>query len=704
MVESSSSKTAKSDNPAKPDKPKKTETPYGLWRSPMDLGELLSQPSAPMYPFRHRGRLHWLEALTDEGGRIALQQRQESGEVRCLTPAQFNIRTNAHEYGGRCFCLLGDWIIFNNLSDGRIYRQDLSTDSPPVAVTPAPPRDQSACFADLAPLVHHDAVIAVMETGGEGRSERDHLVAIDLSAETARNGPSPPRVLVAGADFYACPVASPDAAELAWLEWDNPFMPWDEGRLVKAELAAGSAGLEIRNRRVLVAEGERAVGQPGFLEDHSLLFVSDSGDNDFWNFFRYKDDEIQQVTDDCYEYGEAQWQFGQHRWQEISENKIVAVGSRHEGDSLLEIAVNSGETTRLSGDFAVCAHLHAQPPADSAATANLRELLLIAHYADRGAEIRSLDFKNDSGQSGESAQSVYAVASGIEAHGCSRPQPIAYPTRDGGQAYAYFYAPFNRRHRGPAAARPPLLVMVHGGPTGRTTPELNPLKQFFTSLGYAVLDINHRGSTGYGRAYRQRLLGQWGEIDATDIADGVNHLVDKKLADPELVFIRGGSAGGYAVLRALTRFPRMFSGGACYYGIGNLITLAQITHKFEGYYTDRLIGEKFDPDTADALARNPASRFVTRSPVFQLDRLNSPLILFQGLEDKVVPPAISREVAELLDKKGIQYDYIEYADEGHGFRRLPNRVDSLKRETAFFAAIIRAKAGHPDPTAGQSRR
>ena len=292
---------------------------------------------------------------------------------------------------------------------------------------------------------------------------------------------------------------------------------------------------------------------------------------------------------------------------------------------------------------------------------------------------------------GRSGRPVHAAASGTAAHNCGRAQPIAYPTRDGERGYAYFHGPFNRRYRGPPDAKPPLLVMVHGGPTGRTTPEFHPLKQFFTSLGYAVLDINHRGSTGYGRAYRQRLLGCWGEIDATDIADGVNYVVEKNLADPALVFIRGGSAGGYAVLRALTRFPEMFSGGACYYGIGNLITLARITHKFEGYYTDRLIGEKFDPRTADDLARNPASRFVERSPVFHLDRLNSPLILFQGLQDKVVPPAISREVAECLDKKGIPYQYIEYENEGHGFRQLPNRVDSLERETAFFASIIRAK-------------
>ena len=511
-------------------------------------------------------------------------------------------------------------------------------------------------------------------------------------------GPSAPqvRVLVEGGDFYACPVISPNQAHIAWMEWDNPFMPWDQSRLVKAELLAdgGDGGsLEIRGRRVLVERAGQSVCQPGFLDDRRLLFVSDSDDNDFWNFFCHTDadtdtdNKIEQITDDEFEYGEAQWQFGQHRWQGVSADKIIAVGSGHDGDSLLEISLGSGETTLLCEGFAVCAHLHGNA-ADG-------ELLWIARYADRYSEITALDFPGDSARSDHSGRAVYTSASAA-AHGCSQPQPIAYPTRDGARAYAYFYAPFNDRYRAPRGAKPPLLVVVHGGPTGRTTPELHPLRQYFTSLGYAVLDINHRGSTGYGRAYRQSLLGRWGEIDATDIADGVTHVVGQNLADPKLVFIRGGSAGGYAVLRALTRFPQMFCGGACYYGIGNLVTLARITHKFEGYYTDRLIGEKFDADKIYDPAHHPGSRFVERSPVFQLERLSSPLILFQGLEDKVVPPALSREVAERLGKKGIQYEYIEYADEGHGFRRLPNRVDSLQRETAFFASIIRGQAGGGD--------
>ena len=666
------------------------EMPYGLWRSPLKLSELLSLPSAPMYPFRHRGLLHWLEALSQEDGRVALMRQRRSGERQCLTPAAFNIRTRVHEYGGRCFCVLGDQFIFNNLGDGRIYRQDLSADTPasppPTPVTAAPAAGHSACFADLVPLSRSgaSAVVAVMESGENGNGERDALVLVDLASEASRRGAARPEVLVEGGDFYACPVVSPEQTELAWLEWDKPFMPWDQSRLVTAELPAlgdggggGGAGRALRNRRVLVDCAEQSVCQIGFLDDQSLLFVSDGNGADFWNFFRYKEGEIQQVTNDSCEYGEVHWVFGQRRWQPIAANKIAAVASAHDGDRLVEITLDSGSVSAarapLAEAVAVCADLQANAPE--------RELLWVARYADRGAEIRSLDLQSgaDRPAGGQALTTVPAPAE------CSRPQPIAYPTRDGQQAYAYFYAPSNRRYRAPPGSMPPLLVVVHGGPTARATPEWHPLKQFFASLGYAILDINHRGSTGYGRAYRQSLLGQWGEIDATDIADGVAHLVAEKRVDPALVFIRGGSAGGYAVLRALTRFPQLFSGGACYYGIGNLITLAKITHKFEASYTDRLVGETFHPDTS----ADPASRFVQRSPVFQMERLACPLILFQGMDDKVVPPAVSREVADLLADKGIRHEYIEYKNEGHGFRRLQTRVDSLEKETAFFSMVIR---------------
>jgi len=633
------------------------EAPYGLWRSPMKPEELLSRQAAPSYPFRHRGRLHWLEARAQEGGRMALMRARAGGAPECLTPAGFNLRSGAHEYGGRCFCLLGDDMIFNNLADGRIYRQPLGGGAP-AAVT-APPENGRAAFADLLALPRWGAVVAVMEG-----AERDALVAFDLQSGAAGRGRAPPEILAEGGDFCACPAAPPNQHELAWIEWDNPHMPWDQSRLAAAELRMRDGRLQLRRPRVLFERAGHSVCQVGFFDDRRLFFISDGGDSDFWNFYCACDGAVRRVTDARAEYGEAHWLFGQCRWQRVGA-RIIAVATSHDGDRLAAIAPDSGRETPLSEPFAACSHL----------CADENQLLFIAGHAGRDAEIRRLD------AAGGDTLEYAAPARAAE---CSRARAVTYPTRDGECAHAYFYAPHNPRYRAPRGALPPLLVLVHGGPTGRATRQWHPLKQYFASLGYAVLDVNHRGSTGYGRAYRQRLLGNWGEIDADDIADGVAYALGEKLAAPGRVFIRGGSAGGYAVLRALTRFPQLFCGGACYYGIGNLITLAQITHRFEAGYTERLIGAR--PEAA----ADPDGRFVQRSPIFQIAQLRSPLILFQGLDDKVVPPAVSREVAAALAGKGIAHEYIEYENEGHGFRMLSSRVDSLRRETAFFSRILRA--------------
>lgn len=711
------------DDPAPP----KTQAPFGLWRSPFALREALSQPSAPMAPFRHRGQLHFLQSLAREDGRIALMRRSpDGGEPACLTPPDFNLRTRVHEYGGRCFCVLGDHFVFNNLADGRIYRQDLTAAAEaaaPQPVTEPAAAGRAMCFADLTPLPRLQAVIAVMESAdGDGGPARDALVLVDLGGAAAAAGRARPLVLVEGGDFYAAPVVSPDQSQLAWLEWRRPFMPWDQSRLVKAGLPGAPRKIAAADCEVVAAGDGKAVCQPGFLDDHTLLFVGDrdagaggdgssGGDNrddadeddgdgdrdrgvDFWDFFRHISDagagEIRRVTADRYEYGEAHWVFGARRWRRLSENTIAAVATAADGDRLLEVMLDSGDSAPLAELCAACGDLGGAGD----------ELLWVARHADRGAEIHALDLKSgerevlyraradddsDSAGNGDIAAAAY-----------SRPQPIAYPTRDGLEAHAFFYPPVNADYCAPADALPPLMVFVHGGPTARATAEWHPLKQYFASLGYALLDVNHRGSTGYGRAYRQALLGRWGEVDADDIADGINFLASEGRIDPGLVFIRGGSAGGYAVLRALTRFPQMFSGGASYYGIGNLITLAQITHRFEADYTDRLIGEAFDPAVAAAPAAHAASRFVQRSPLFQMDELACPLILFQGADDKVVPAAVSREVAEALRAKGVAHEYIEYEGEGHGFRRLATRVDSLEKETAFFARIIRGKIGGGD--------
>lgn len=713
--------TANADAPA----PGKTVARYGLWQSARAPAEALAQPSAPMAPFMYAGALHFLQSLAEDDGRIALMRKApDGGAAMCLTPPAFNIRTRVHEYGGRCFCVLGDQFVFNNLTDGRIYRQDLSAAGGaenPAAGAPQAVTEAAAGrhFADLTPLPRLQAVIAVMEVfdgGGDGGGHsRDALVLVDLAGEAAARGAGRPLVLVEGGDFYAAPALSPDQSQLAWLEWERPFMPWDQSRLVKARLPGAPRKIAAADREVVAAGHGLAVCQPGFLDDHNLLFAADRDADldrgvEFWDFFRHIDHsrdhdgdgdgdhhrggEIRRVTADRYEYGEAHWVFGARRWRQLSENTIAAVATAADGDRLLEVMLDSGDTVPLADDLAVCGDLAADGDA----------LLWVARHKDRGAEIHKLDLKSGAREVLHRAGADDGGAAPAAPAAPSRAQPLIYPTRDGAEAHAIFYPPANPNYRAPGDALPPLLVMVHGGPTARATAELHPLKQYFASLGYALLDVNHRGSTGYGRAYRQALLGRWGEVDADDIADGIAFLADEGRIDPGLVFIRGGSAGGYAVLRALTRFPEVFSAGACYYGIGNLITLAQSTHRFEADYTDRLIGEAFDPAVAAAVAAGDGSasmsRFVQRSPLFHIERIACPLILFQGAEDKIVPPAVSREVAAALKAKGIAHEYVEYENEGHGFRQLATRVDSLEKETAFFARVIREKGGDGDGDAG----
>ncbi len=661
--------------------------PYGLWRSSVEIEALMEQPCDPSYPFKFHGRLYWLEAVSAEKGRIALMQESEGASPTCITPRGFNIRTGVHEYGGRCFCIVGNSIIFNNYNDGNLYRQPLQADSQARLLT----KQNEACcgYADLIAVPDKDdsgerVVVAVMELAREDGCNQNCLAAIVVSPAASGDAllAAEPVVIAQGADFYANPVISPDGQNIAWFEWNHPYMPWDRSRLVCARLAnvhdqgsnRESGRFLIRDAKIVVNEPNRSVCQLGYLHDQSLIFASDSEACDYWNLFKYDKQGVRQLTDRAGEFGEAHWVFGQRRWQAVGEEVLIATVTRADGDELVRVDVGTGDCTVLHRGFSACSHL--QTTAEG-------ELLLIGKYTDRPAEMVSLSVQCGRIKTLQASR-LRAANPGAEFQDYSAPELIKFPTSDNRIAWGYFYPPCNRNCAAPDNSRPPLLMLVHGGPTSKATSELVGIKQYFCSLGYALLDVNHRGSTGHGRKYRQSLLGNWGEYDADDIANAIKYVVDKQWVDPNLVFIRGSSAGGYAVLRALTRFPGRFAAGACYYGIGNLITLSKITHKFEAKYTDQLIGEMFDAEKSG----NPESRFVARSPIFQMENLSSPLILFQGGQDKVVPPAVSREMAALLKAKGIQHGYTEYPGEGHGFRQVETRVDALRKETAFFAEII----------------
>lgn len=628
----------------------------------LNIEDLFSRPSALSYPFfDDRGQLCWIEAITTESGRLALKQRAPEGE-RVVTPGNYQIRTRVHEYGGQCFCCVDDGIYFNNFADGLIYRQALHSNTVPVPISAE--TSVKSAYADFYFSRELSLLLAIQELEGEpGQENASRVVAFDL----AKSGRQIPKVLVEGADFYANPRVSPDAGQLAWIQWDHPYMPWDESKLLCADVSTSGKELSLGKPSIVAGGLKQSVCQAGFLANGDLMFAldreakADSAQN-YWNFYRSTLDGVQPLTQARAEFGEAHWVFGQRRWIQLDEQTLLLIKTHNETDQLIEINVESGECLERGGQYARLSQLSC---VDGAA-------LGIAEYVDKSAEIV-----------GFAKEGLLDVSKSldpwIDQTQVSQPEIIKYPTRDGLHAYANYYPAKVLK-----GSLPALLVLVHGGPTSRSNTALSPLIQYFCQNGFAVLDVNHRGSTGHGRAYRQALLGQWGEIDADDIADAIETILRDKALDAKRVFIRGGSAGGYAVLRALTRFPMLFRGGACYYGIGNLITLAEITHKFEGHYTDQLIAEVYDPNTAN----NPNSRFTTRSPIFYIDQIKSPLILFQGLDDKVVPPEVSREMVQTLKQNGVQHEYVEYAGEGHGFRQARTKINALRREFQFYQNIL----------------
>lgn len=656
---------------------------YGLWNSDAEIESVIESSSPPAYPFKLNGILYWLEAQVKEKGRIVLmqdhaQEHSKSNPI-CITPPEFNIRSRVHEYGGRCFCIDENRIIFNNFSDGNLYHQSLDKDIQATRLIDNALFEGCRGYADLVKSNNLDFVLAVAELEEESHQNHNCIVAVscDKNFEGGCNSNNRPTILVDGSDFYANPVISTDGKKLAWFEWSHPYMPWDQSSLVIADLVQKGDEIFIEHKRVIVDEINRSVCQLGFLENGALLFASDSPECEYWNFFQYLDGQIRQVTQESGEFGEAHWVFGQNRWCEAASGNVVAIMTTQGGDELVSTNIESGEVKTLHSGFSSCSHIY---------LSNEGDLIFVAHYSDRSAEITELDA--DSGN----MKILKAAGPSCFARGSSEPKLIQFPIGNKNHAFAYFYPPYNQDFCALENSLPPLLVVIHGGPTSRATSEFSELKQYFCSKGFALLDINHRGSTGYGRKFRQALLENWGEFDADDISNAINYAIDNRWVDKDLVFIRGSSAGGYAVLRSLTQFPQLFAGGACYYGIGNLITLSEITHKFEAKYTDRLVGETFNPDTAN----QPGSRFVTRSPIFQIENLSSPLIMFQGEDDNIVPPTVSREVVELLKKNGVKHSYTEYPGEGHGFRQTATRVDALSKETEFFTEIIQQKLS-PNP-------
>ncbi len=618
--------------------------PHGSWESPITAAEIV-EGSIRLGQIAIDGEaLYWSELRPAEQGRTTIMRRGPEGVAEEVLPAPFNARSRVHEYGGGAFCVGADEVWFSNDADQRIHR--LIAGETPRPVTP----EGSNRYADLVLDPARPRCVAVRESHDVGDEPVNELVAVGFDGSI--------EVLAAGADFYASPRFSPDGDQFAWIEWNHPNMPWDGTTLQRARVD-GAGGLGDVDA---VAGGpDVAVFQPEFDPSGNLYFSADL--DGWWNLYCCVDDGAPvSVHAVMAEFGLPHWVFGMRCYDFSSPGQIVAAFIVDGISKLAEIDLDNRAMRTI--------------PVPHIDISGLRAQAGRAYYI--GASVRApaavVSVELDSGQVEVIRPSADLA---IEPGTVSVGQPVEFETAEGAKAHGFYYPPVNARHAGPAGELPPLIVMSHGGPTGQTSCSYDLKTQFWTSRGFAILDVNYRGSTGFGRDYRRLLDGGWGVVDVEDCVHGARMLVLQGLVDGDRMAITGGSAGGYTTLCALTFFD-VFKAGASHYGIGDLEALARDTHKFESRYLDRLVGAW----------PAEAKLYRSRSPIHHTDRLSCPVIFFQGLDDKVVPPNQAEAMIAALREKGIPVAYVPFTGEGHGFRRAANIKRALEGELYFYGRVF----------------
>ena len=618
-----------------------TNAPYGSWPSPISASMLTGSAVALADVVVDGRDIYWSESRPQEGGRTAIVRRDAWGEITDVVPEGFNSRSRVHEYGGASYAV-GDGVVVScSFEDQRVYRIESGEATP---ITP-PSTDRYADF-----VFHGETVICVRERHGDGSEPVNSLVAFPL------DGSGSPVVIAEGHDFFASPRVSPDGLKLAWLSWDHPNMPWDGTELWSASLGADGALSETE----LIAGGAgESIFQPEWSADGVLHFVSDR--TGWWNLYRTTGDEPEPLHTMDADFGVPQWGFGMRRYGFIESGRIVTIYSDRGIDRIG--VLDEGRLSPVSTPYEV-----------------IRPWLGISGntlYVVTGNSVTPLAVVGINLDTDEVEVVRESIDIDVDPEMVSRPRTIEFATSDDATAHAFYYPPHNPRASAPEAERPPLLVLSHGGPTGATTSVLDLGIQYWTTRGFAVVDVNYRGSTGYGRAYRNALRGQWGVADLDDCLNAARFLVDEGLVDVDRLAIRGGSAGGYTTLCALT-FSDVFSAGSSYFGISDLTTFVDDTHKFESRYVDSLVGPY--PEKAEI--------YEQRSPLQHLEDLNCPVILLQGLDDKVVPPSQSEMVVAALESRGVPHAYLAFEGEGHGFRGASTIEQSLEAELYFFGRVL----------------
>jgi dipeptidyl aminopeptidase/acylaminoacyl peptidase len=657
--------------------------PYGSWASPI-TSDLLVASSVSL------GEVHvgwddvwWAEQRPEEGGRVQLVRHRLPDQPVDVLPEGFSARTLVHEYGGGAWWLHGPDLVFANLDDQRLYRFDGGADRPE-PLTPAPAVPKGDRYADGRPTADGRWSVCVRErhAGRPAHDPLNELVAVRMRPE---GEPEEPLVLATGSDFVAAPRISPDGRTLAWIRWDHPDMPWDGTELCVATLSDGSndQGPLVAGPAVVVAGSrDESITQPEWAPDGSLLFLSDR--SDWWNLYRLDAAQLAAAASGTgapvpepaavapidAEIGIPHWVFDDSRYAQLADGRIL-VAYFHDGlDHLGVIPAEGGAVVPLASEVTAWSSLRPfGRGAVAVAASPLSEPVVVA-----------LDVPQLPEADGSTPVGVGILRPardlGVDRAWFSVPEPFTFATTGDRFAFALHYPPTSPTTVGPEGEAPPAIVVIHGGPTSAARPFLSLAVQYWTSRGFAVVDVNHGGSTGYGRRYRRRLIGEWGIVDVDDCVGATRYLVDRGAADRDRLIIRGGSAGGYTTLAALA-FREVFAAGCSRYGIADLDALARDTHKFEARYLDSLVAP---PDRR--------SVYEERSPIHHVDEIDCPLLVLQGLEDEVVPPNQSEMIVAALDEQGVPVAYLAFEGEQHGFRQAATITRALEAEASFYAQVL----------------
>lgn len=643
---------------------------HGEWHSPV-TGESFTARSVTLSQVRVDGPdTYWVEGHPRDEGRNVLLRRDALGQTSEVLPMLdgirlIDVRTRVHEYGGRAYAVLGGVIVFSDGFDGRVYRYDMA--SPSRGLVPLTPLSKIR-YGDFEIDEVRGIVYAVAEDHCAAGEPVNSLAAIPLDGSAGRDGEAVLTVF-AGTDFVAAPSVSPDGTKLAWLTWNHPDMPWTRSCLHVSSL--GFAG-ELRTRITLVDREGVCVYEPRWTLDGDLVHADDS--SGWANLYRtegfvWRDGEdadawttrlrTRPLHPGHQAFSHPHWQLGLHSFDNFDNDQLICSWAEDLTWHIGTVRLDNGLEEEWSTGW--------WPIGNVASTEG--RVVFLADSATHSPAIVEI-------KGGVTRVIRPSTEAEIAADMVSEGRIITWATADGEEAHGFYYPPVNPLFTAPAGERPPLVVNAHGGPTSAARPGLSMSVQFWTTRGFAVLDVNYRGSTGFGRAYRERLNGNWGVMDVSDCADGARYLVAQGLADPDRIAIRGRSAGGFTALSALTTSD-VFSAGTSFYGIADLEAMARETHKFESHYVFRLLGSS---DFSDPVWRD-------RSPLYHVDAVRAPLLLMQGEADEVVPPSQARTMYDALADAGRPVCLVTFPGEGHGFRKAASIQQAWADELGFYGAV-----------------